>query len=234
MENVNEVKLAKFEIMLKEASKWLYGYRGNYSKDGYVTMPFYFPLTDKNRLQKYRQNVYFTKIYDVCFNKVKYGDVFGPNLNEISNIINEIRNSQTLEINVIGGKVDPNPASPFRLAFGGVESNCTAVETYKLRGGIIFLLLLTAAVNDDFYSNEINMVSDLAYMLAFTEDMMSDWVESVKYLLDGNRFSETMPLEFKTPEANLFFKHRQAETVTLTNDKGEVITTNMITSIVNL
>ena len=47
MENVNEVKLAKFEIMLKEASKWLYGYRGNYSKDGYVTMPFYFPLTDK-------------------------------------------------------------------------------------------------------------------------------------------------------------------------------------------
>ena len=95
-------------------------------------------------------------------------------------------------------------------------------------------MLLTAAVNDDFYSNEINMVSDLAYMLAFTEDMMSDWVESVKYLLDGNRFSETMPLEFKTPEANLFFKHRQAETVTLTNDKGEVITTNMITSIVNL
>lgn len=233
MENVSEVKLAKFEIMLKEASKWLYGYRGNYSKDGYVTMPFYFPLTDKNRLQKYRQNVYFTKIYDVCFNKVKYGDVFGPNLNEISNIITEIKNSQTLEINVIGGKVDFDLADALTIGFGP-KSNCTAVETYKLRGGIIFLLLLTAAVNDDFYDNEINMISDLAYMLGFTEDMMFDWVAAVKYLLDGNRFSENMPLEFKTPEANLFFKHRQAETVTLTNDKGEVITTNVITSIVNL
>lgn len=233
MENVSEVKLAKFEIMLKEASKWLYGYRGNYSKDGYVTMPFYFPLTDKNRLQKYRQNVYFTKIYDVCFNKVKYGDVFGPNLNEISNIITEIKNSQTLEINVIGGKVDFDLADALTIGFGP-KSNCTAVETYKLRGGIIFLLLLTAAVNDDFYDNEINMISDLAYMLGFTEDMMFDWVAAVKYLLDGNRFSENIPLEFKTPEANLFFKHRQAETVTLTNDKGEVITTNVITSIVNL
>lgn len=233
MENVSEVKLAKFEIMLKEASKWLYGYRGNYSKDGYVTMPFYFPLTDKNRLQKYRQNVYFTKIYDVCFNKVKYGDVFGPNLNEISNIITEIKNSQTLEINVIGGKVDFDLADALTIGFGP-KSNCTAVETYKLRGGIIFLLLLTAAVNDDFYDNEINMISDLAYMLGFTEDMMFDWVAAVKYLLDGNRLSENMPLEFKTPEANLFFKHRQAETVTLTNDKGEVITTNVITSIVNL
>lgn len=233
MENVSEVKLAKFEIMLKEASKWLYGYRGNYSKDGYVTMPFYFPLTDKNRLQKYRQNVYFTKIYDVCFNKVKYGDVFGPNLNEISNIITEIKNSQTLEINVIGGKVDFDLADALTIGFGP-KSNCTAVETYKLRGGIIFLLLLTAAVNDDFYDNEINMISDLAYMLGFTEDMMFDWVAAVKYLLDGNGFSENMPLEFKTPEANLFFKHRQAETVTLTNDKGEVITTNVITSIVNL
>lgn len=233
MENVSEVKLAKFEIMLKEASKWLYGYRGNYSKDGYVTMPFYFPLTDKNRLQKYRQNVYFTKIYDVCFNKVKYGDAFGPNLNEISNIITEIKNSQTLEINVIGGKVDFDLADALTIGFGP-KSNCTAVETYKLRGGIIFLLLLTAAVNDDFYDNEINMISDLAYMLGFTEDMMFDWVAAVKYLLDGNRFSENMPLEFKTPEANLFFKHRQAETVTLTNDKGEVITTNVITSIVNL
>ncbi len=233
MENVSEVKLAKFEIMLKEASKWLYGYRGNYSKDGYVTMPFYFPLTDKNRLQKYRQNVYFTKIYDVCFNKVKYGDVFGPNLNEISNIITEIKNSQTLEINVIGGKVDFDLADALTIGFGP-KSNCTEVETYKLRGGIIFLLLLTTAVNDDFYDNEINMISDLAYMLGFTEDMMFDWVAAVKYLLDGNRFSENMPLEFKTPEANLFFKHRQAETVTLTNDKGEVITTNVITSIVNL
>lgn len=210
MEDVSEVKLAKFEIMLKEASKWLYGYRGNYSKDGYVTMPFYFPLTDKNRLQKYRQNVYFTKIYDVCFNKVKYGDVFGPNLNEISNIITEIRNSQTLEINVIGGKVDTDIGNALLIGFGP-KSNCTEVETYKLRGGIIFLLLLTAAVNDDFYDNEINMISDLAYMLDFTEDMMSDWVAAVKYLLDGNRFSENISLEFKTPEANLFFKHRKNE-----------------------
>lgn len=81
-------------------------------------------------------------------------------------------------------------------------------DSYKIRGGMIFWALLLAAVNDDFYSNEINMISDLAYMLGFTEDMMSDWVAAVKYLLDCNRFSETMPLEFKTPEANKFFKHK--------------------------
>ena len=59
-----------------------------------------------------------------------------------------------------------------------------------------------------FDKNEVNMISDLAVMFDFTEDMLKDWIKAVKYLLDGNMFSEDMPLEFKTAEANKFFKHK--------------------------
>ena len=63
-----------------------------------------------------------------------------------------------------------------------------------------------AAIDDEFYNNEINMISDLAYLLGYTEAMMNDWIKAVKYLLDGNMLSCDMLLEFKTTEANKFFK----------------------------
>ena len=65
-----------------------------------------------------------------------------------------------------------------------------------------------AAVDERFYENEMNMLSDMAYQLNFTERQMNDWLKAVKYLLGGNMFSSDMPVEFKTAEANKFFKHK--------------------------
>ncbi len=193
MENVSEVKLAKFEIMIEETSKWFYSYQMPLFGVGYALMPFYLPIMDEKKVNRYLENKYFKKIYDLCYEKDDsyFNPLVGPRSDSLVNDIKYLRSAEVIN-------------SKLRI-FG---SSSHEFKGYQIRGGMIFLALLLAAVNDDFYSNEINMISDLAYMLGFTEDMMSDWVAAVKYLLDGNRFSETMPLEFKTPEANKFFKHK--------------------------
>lgn len=204
MENVSEVKLAKFEIMLKEASYWFYSYSIPLFGTYYPNMPFCLPLSEKESISKYLENPYFKKVYNTCFLEAPIMGIENPNTNNINgpepnSLVYEIRKLKNTE--------------EYNCYLHGSLGNYNNFKAYQIRGGMIFLALLLAAVNDDFYSNEINMVSDLAYMLGFSEDMMSDWIGAVKYLLDGNMFSKDMPIEFKTPEANLFFKHRKTEEV---------------------
>lgn len=72
----------------------------------------------------------------------------------------------------------------------------------------IFLLLLMAGIDEKYYENEIDNIVKLADSLKFTEFMLHDWIIAVKYNLDGNEFSKTMPVSFKTKEANSLFKRQ--------------------------
>ncbi len=214
MENVSEVKLAKFEIMLKETCYWFYAKNPNTSIEntilgnGYAIMPFCLPVIDSSKVDKYLNNPFIKQVYDVCF--LPNSEITGPQVNKLGQTMMNLRKSQHCACQIFYG-ANAGVIGMMHAIWGGTyhaSEEKVDFDSYKIRGGMIFWALLLAAVNDDFYSNEINMISDLAYMLGFTEDMMSDWVAAVKYLLDCNRFSETMPLEFKTPEANKFFKHK--------------------------
>jgi len=214
MENVSEVKLAKFETMLKETCYWFYAKKPNMSIEntilgnGYAAMPFCLPILDDSKLDNYLNNPYIKQVYDVCF--LSNSEIRGPQVNKLGQTMMNLRKSQFCACQIfyeansgIMGLMQALLADKPRVSEEKVD-----FDSYKIRGGMIFWALLIATIDESFYNNEINMISDLAYMLGFTEDMMSDWVAAVKYLLDGNRFSETMPLEFKTPEANKFFKHK--------------------------
>lgn len=210
MENLNEVKLMKFEFIVKESMNWLIMPMGEWKVDlermgverYYPNMPFCLPIYDKEKFLKYLDNQYFRKIYDICFFDFSKYTSYGLNsaikdcILEPGVLAQEIRKLKNMS------KCECPFPDPDWCWCDNVE-----YETSKIRGGIIFLGLLLAAVNEDFYNEQISMVSDLACMLEFTEEMMSDWITAVKYLLDGNKFCENMKLEFKTLEANLFFKH---------------------------
>lgn len=204
MENVSEVKLAKFEIMLKETCYWFYtspnsrNIIGMIKSTGYAIMPFCLPIIDNRKVNNYLKNPYIKQIYDVCFSPDS--EITGPQVSELGQVMSNLKKDEFCACYTLMSSL-----------YSGKSRDKIGYESYKIRGGMIFWALLLAAIDESFYNNEISMVSDLAYMLDFTEDMMSDWVAAVKYLLDGNRFSENISLEFKTPEANLFFKHRKNE-----------------------
>lgn len=187
METVNEVKLAKFEMVIRETCMWLYPYGRDSSS--FVLLPFYLPILDQSRVDKYLENAYLEKVYSVCF--VPNVSKLGPEVQVLRSMIENIKQKF---FNCMESK---------HLYY----SNHITCEGYKIRGGLIFWALVLAAIDEDFYKNEVNMIADLAYMLEFNEDMMADWIKAVKYLLDGNMFTENMDIDFKTDEAKLFFRH---------------------------
>lgn len=190
MENINKVKLAKFEIMLEETIKWL-------CPDPFYifcyqicpSMPFYLPI-EEEKLNKYMEDPYFKKIYDVCFSLPKNKSITGPSIKDLTNEIRELKNADEYEC----------------LGLFDIGLKKISYFGYGIRGCMIFIGLLLCSINDDFYNNEKGMVSDLACIFGFTEDMMADWIAGVKYFLEGNKIGKDMKIEFKTKEANKFFK----------------------------
>ena len=183
---VNEVKLAKFEMVVRETCKWLLSPYETGDISSFVLLPFYLPILDNSKIDKYLENAYLEKIYSVCFDEEK--SKLGPEVQYLRSTIEELKDY------VLFCKLDRyrDPAP------------CAGSQ---IRGGLIFWALILVAIDEEFYKNEVNMIADLAYMLDFNEDMMADWIQAVKYLLGGNMFNENMNIDFKTAEAKLFFKH---------------------------
>lgn len=119
------------------------------------------------------------------------GAITGPTIDEWDNALKLLKDESTILENS--------------------NNSRTWVFLHYWKGSMIFWALIMAAIDDNFYKNEINMISDLAYLLGYTEDMMDDWIKVVKYMLDGNMLSGDMQLEFKTAEANKFFKGKEED-----------------------
>ncbi len=203
MENVSEVKLAKFEIMLEETGMYLLHTRDTMIEkgEGYASMPFILPISNDDDKYNYQGNCYYRSIITNAFGLSK------PNLNGSNGFDWSYYQKLNAELKALR-KADKDYETPTRCTKYGASRWFNPIV---IRNGIIFWSLLMGAVDENFYKKAINLIADLACIFEFNEDMMSDWIAAVKYLLDGNRFSEDMPLEFKTPEANLFFKHRKNE-----------------------
>ena len=189
MENVSDVKLAKFEIQLNEAFKAFFTL-------GYApAMPFALPIMKKDKIDNYLKNPYIKIIYDRWFSGLLVGDITGPNYQDLLEELDKLKNNSEYTCYACAME---------RMNIWEYESE---FQVYQVKGALIFLGLLMTSIDEDFYKNEINMIADLASIFGFTEDMLKDWSAAVKYFLDGNKFSNNIPINFSSSLANLFFKH---------------------------
>lgn len=190
METISDVKLAKFKIRLEELEK-NFCVTANSALVRKWHMPFCLPITDRTKLAKYLYNPYIKAIRDVFFCRTLIGNAAGPNLAELTEELKKMKlyNTYTCKSS----------------SFMGIGTDEVGVETCNIKGMMMFLALLLLTIDDDFYKNEINMVSDLAEALDFNENMMTDWAAAVKFWLDGNDIKSS-DIKFKTSEAMSFFK----------------------------
>lgn len=69
----------------------------------------------------------------------------------------------------------------------------------------IFWSLFIIAVDENAYNEKLSDISDIAYMVNFTEEMMKDWITALRFILEGKDFKNYIYL---SKEANKFFGHR--------------------------
>lgn len=72
-----------------------------------------------------------------------------------------------------------------------------------LKFNIIFWSLFIVAVDEKAYNEKLSDISDIAYLIGFTEEMLEDWITALKLILEGKDFKN---YSYVTAEANLFFK----------------------------
>lgn len=192
MKNLDSLKKAEVEIAVIEACMWLNKVEG-YNDNVYAAMPICLPFLEKARLNGYLKDPLISTVYDRLFGKSQVGNIYGVELSELSSEIASLKNNNFLYCALNDETLD--------------DIGTDLVSAEKVRGNLIFWCLVMAAINKEFYKNECNKIADLAYLLGFTEEMISDWLAAVKYWLDGNKFSSLMKVNFKTQKANNFFKY---------------------------
>ena len=72
-------------------------------------------------------------------------------------------------------------------------------------GDIIFWHLLALAVDDDLWRNNIANVTDWAYCLGFDTQMLQDWCQMVRYVLEGNKLGAYCRYVVKTEQGKKYF-----------------------------
>lgn len=72
----------------------------------------------------------------------------------------------------------------------------------NIKYSLIYWLLMAIAVDDEKYNTSLSVVTDAAYILGYSEDMMEDWINAVKATLLGKKTSK---IEYKTEDAQYVF-----------------------------
>ncbi len=72
---------------------------------------------------------------------------------------------------------------------------------------VVFWNLLAVMIDPDVYEKDLSKVIDVAYSFDFTEAMMKDWCNAVKYVLEGNFKKDFLGADIKSPAGRTFFLH---------------------------
>lgn len=89
-----------------------------------------------------------------------------------------------------------NTCNPYIIKHG-LKRNC------NLSGQLIFFSLMYIAVDNDNYNEKINIISDMAYLIGFNEEMIKDWIYVVKMVLKSEKIDLN---KLNTEEAKGFFQ----------------------------
>lgn len=81
-------------------------------------------------------------------------------------------------------------------------SGCTFYSC-SISGQIIFFSLLIAALDENAYMENVEMIADFAFLIGFDEDMMKDWIYAVKSVLGNETFEIN---KMRTEKARNFFE----------------------------
>lgn len=69
----------------------------------------------------------------------------------------------------------------------------------------IFWSIFIIAIDENAYNEKLSDISDIAYLIGFTEEMLKDWITALKLILEGKGFKNYL---YSSKEANQFFGHR--------------------------
>lgn len=73
----------------------------------------------------------------------------------------------------------------------------------NLAAQLLFVSLLCLAIDNELYNEKLEIVSDVAYLIGFNEQMIEDWIAAVKKFLLAEKICYK---EMKTEQARRFFK----------------------------
>lgn len=89
-----------------------------------------------------------------------------------------------------------------RKCNGCTNTRYNKVEQCNIPNHLLFWLIFIVCVDNDNYNENLNVVSDTAYLLGFDEKKLGDWIIAVKGVLSGKKLNE---MKYQTEEANAFF-----------------------------
>lgn len=82
-------------------------------------------------------------------------------------------------------------------------SSCGFTRYCNLSNQLIFFALIYIAVDNDNYNEKINIISDMAYLIGFNDEMIKDWIHVVKMVLKSEKIDLN---KLNTKEAKGFFQ----------------------------
>ena len=63
-------------------------------------------------------------------------------------------------------------------------------------------------MDDSLYNKYLSEVTDLAYCLCFTDDMIRDWCRAVAFVMEGHKLSADCGLQCESEAGKQFFLHQ--------------------------
>ena len=85
---------------------------------------------------------------------------------------------------------------------GSKKCDGSKKRTCRVPNHLMFWLIFIVCVDNDNYNENLNVVSDMAYLLGFDEKKLSDWITAVKGAVSGKKLNE---MRYQTEDAKEFF-----------------------------
>ena len=193
----DEMKMKKFEMLVRDIDDYLgrtgiYGYKcvSTVSEDGEETFyeepisPLEFIIDNDEK------NEYLNIIYRNTFKNRGVGKRGSYSCHQLENIEKQNITKFIESIRKCNGCKDTNVTLYYDLKKCNVPNH------------LLFWLIFIVCVDNDNYNENLNIVSDTAYLLGFDEKKLGDWITAVKGVLSGKKLNE---IKYQTEDANAFF-----------------------------
>ncbi len=74
----------------------------------------------------------------------------------------------------------------------------------NLGGQMVFFGLIVLAIDSDSYNEKLNILTDFAYLIGFDENMITDWIYTVKAILSAEKIDFS---KIKSDNSKYFFEN---------------------------
>lgn len=171
-----DMKIKKFEMLIRDIDEYLGNNPMNFSK---VLELF---------INRNPQNVWMESVFNNFGGRVFF---FKSSYCTLRKCVDSINNS-----------INTNNIISFMKYMRRCNDACGFGCNCNQGSYLMFWLIFMISIDSENYNNNLNVVSDTAFMLGFDEEKLSDWITAVKGVLAGKKLSE---LEYQTKAGKKFF-----------------------------